>query len=92
MLISLLLNVISIVAQIFQSFLPSASFWPLPTGITDAATWLGARIGTAAAFLPSGVLTNLTLALTLLAAVKLFVIPWLAARGFRLPFAAMTKA
>ena len=91
MLISAILYVLTFIASVFVSILPDASFWPLPDGLTDGLTWLGSQIGIAGAFLPDGTLGNMASALTLVVSVNLFVIPWLAARNFRLPFAAMTR-
>ncbi len=91
MLISALLWLLAFIAGVFVSILPASTFWPLPSGLTDGLTWLGTQIGIAGAFLPDGTLANMAAALTLVVSVNLFVLPWLAARNFRLPFAAMTK-
>lgn len=91
MLISILIYVLTFIAGVFVSILPAASFWPLPVGLTDGLTWLGTQIGIAGAFLPDGTLATMVQALTLVVSVNLFILPWLAARNFRLPFAAMTK-
>lgn len=91
MLVSAIIYLLTFIANIFIAILPSSTFWPLPEGLTDGLAWLGEQIGLAGAFLPDGVLSNMTSALTLIVTVNLFILPWLAARNFRLPFAAMTK-
>jgi len=78
-------------AKFFAALLPSATFWPLPTGLTDALEWIATPFAYAGAFLPDGMLSTAFAALSLLLAVNLFVLPWLWARGFRLPFAAWNK-
>lgn len=91
MIVSLLLYVLTLIASAFVALLPSSSFWPLPSGFTSAMDFLGEMSGLVATILPDNTFANLTGALTLVVTVNLFVIPWLAARNFRLPFAAMTK-
>jgi len=86
MLINVLLWVLTKLAGVFVAILPNADFWPLPSGLTDSLSWISSQIGQVGAILPSGTLANLFAALTLVVAVQLFVLPWVAARNFRLPF------
>jgi len=91
MLVDLLLYLLYAIATVFIAMLPPASWLPLPAGLTNAIAAFGEFIGNAAAFLPDGTLTNMVAALTVIGTVNLLVIPWLAARNFRLPFAGAAK-
>jgi len=91
MIINVFLWIITLIVTVFVALLPDASIWPLPQGLTDGLEFLGDQVASLAAILPDNTLNNLVAALTLVITANLLVIPWLAARGFRLPFAAMTK-
>lgn len=91
MLVDLLLYVLAFIARAFQSFLPPASWLPLPAAFTNAISAMGEYVAMGLALLPSGFIGHLAAAVAVLTTVNLFVLPWLAARHFRLPFGAMTK-
>jgi len=91
MVADLVLRILQLICDIFVAILPDASFWPLPSGFTSGLEFVGGKIALAAAILPAGTLENLTAALSLVVVANIFVLPWLAARNFRLPFAAINK-
>ena len=89
MLVALLLWLLGTIARVFLFIWPIT--WDLPAGVASAFSSLGAFIGQASAILPDGVLANLAAASAFVLTVQIFALPWLVARGFRLPFAALTK-
>lgn len=91
MLVDFLLHVLTVLARVFTFILPPSSFLPLPQGFLDALEFIGTMVASAANVLPDGTLNNLVSAMTVVLAVNFVVVPWLAARNFRLPFAALTK-
>jgi hypothetical protein len=91
MIIDLLLSVLSLIGAAFIAIWPGPDFLPLPASFYNSIDWLGSQIGVAANFLPDGFAANLAVALSLVVAVNLFVIPFIAARRFRLPFASFNK-
>lgn len=91
MLTSLLLYVITFVASLLIAVLPDASAWPLPIGYTNGWAFISELFGTAAVFLPEGGLEAVGAALSFVILANAFVIPWLAARHFKLPFVGIHK-
>lgn len=83
---TVIIKFLNAVGQILLTILPDSTFLPLPSGVTSAFSWLGSVAGTAAAIMPDNFFSNIAAALTFVVAVNTFVIPWLAARNFKLPF------
>jgi len=94
MLADLLIYGITVICQaVFGAWavLIPSSWSTLPDGVLSMFTALGDFIGTASVILPDGFLANLAAATAVIFSVQLFVLPWIAARNFRLPFAALAK-
>ena len=91
MIVSFFILLLTFMADILVAIMPDADFLPLPEGITGAFSLLGDFFATTSLILPDNTLTTLAEALTLVGVVNLFVLPWIAARKFRLPFAGSLK-
>lgn len=91
MLIDWLIFVLVKLCEAFLYILPDPGWFAWPQGLQDAFEDVGYFFSVAGAFLPDGVLGHLAAALGLKLVVDFIVIPWLIARDFRLPFAALTK-
>jgi len=89
MLGTVLITIITVCARTGLLLWPIT--WAFPAGLSSMFTSLGSFIGTVSVILPDGVLSNMAAAMTFVFAVQVFILPWLAARHFRLPFAAWNK-
>jgi len=92
MLVNLILYAIGFIVGVFIDALAAvSSYIDTPSALLAAVSGIGYYIGLVANILPNGMLGHMVSALSLVVTVNLLVIPWMAARNFRLPFGALTK-
>jgi len=91
MLVNFLLDIVIFLIKIVVGFFPDSDFWPLPAGFYSAVSWTTEQINTARMFMPDNFVPNVAAAVTFVFAVNVWVLPWLWARGAKLPFASLIK-
>jgi hypothetical protein len=83
MLVNFLLYALAQLAAAWAYILP---VWDLPAGLTAGLGSFGSFISLVDNILPDGTLANLLAASVVLLSITTFALPFLVARGFKIPF------